>query len=61
MLKQEFLKDKFCFKDGIWYSKTTCDKIYYDKDGNKGSFLNEQNSFWFKHRNEIILNGIEKM
>jgi SAM-dependent methyltransferase len=39
--------------DEIWYSKTKQD-ISYPADGNKNTFLVEENSFWFKHRNNCI-------
>ena len=45
--------------DGIWYSK---DKSFvsYPEEGNSMCFQIEENSFWFNHRNNIILEVIKK-
>lgn len=41
-------------KDGIWYSKDT-ERISYPSDGNEACFAIEDNSFWFRHRNNCIV------
>ena len=40
--------------DGIYYSKHNA-QLSYPEDGNSISFQLEENSFWFQHRNEVIL------
>ena len=41
-------------EDGIWYSKDS-ENISYPSDGNEASFAIEENSFWFRHRNNCIV------
>jgi SAM-dependent methyltransferase len=43
--------------DGIWYSKGKSN-ISYPEDGNEICFQIEENSFWFTHRNSVILDLI---
>jgi len=45
------------FQNGIWVSKTSI-KIAYPPDANKVYSEIEENSFWFNHRNQIILKAI---
>lgn len=40
-------------EDGIWYSKNS-DEISYPETGHQSCFAVEDNSFWFKHRNNCI-------
>ncbi len=44
--------------DGIWYSSNTED-ISYPSDGNDACFAIEENSFWFKHRNNCIASVVK--
>ena len=44
--------------DDIWYSKGRLN-ISYPKDGNSNCLQIEENSFWFKHRNSMILDIIK--
>jgi SAM-dependent methyltransferase len=46
------------FIDDIWYSKGSSN-ISYPTDGNANCFQIEENSFWFKHRNSVILDLIK--
>lgn len=46
-------------KDGIWHAKTASD-ISYPEAGNEICYQIEENSFWFKHRNNCILTAIKK-
>ncbi|MEM7550843.1 MAG: class I SAM-dependent methyltransferase [Bacteroidota bacterium] len=41
-------------KDGIWFSSDV-KKISYPKAGNDAYYQVEENSFWFKHRNNCIV------
>lgn len=43
--------------DNIWYSNNTSE-ISYPQDGNIRCFNIEDNSFWFKHRNNCIIAAI---
>ena len=45
--------------DGIWYSKGTSN-ISYPEMGNSSCFQLEDNSFWFKHRNLVIIEVLKK-
>jgi len=40
--------------DGIWYSNGASN-ISYPEEGNSTCFELEDNSFWFKHRNSVII------
>lgn len=44
--------------DDIWYSKGTS-TISYPEEGNDNCFQIEENSFWFNHRNSVILDLIK--
>lgn len=46
-------------RDGIWYSKQS-KEISYPSKGNQDCFQIEENSFWFKHRNNCILEAVKK-
>lgn len=45
--------------DRIWYSTIT-NEISYPSDGNQRLFEIENNSFWFRHRNQCILSVVEQ-
>ncbi|NOQ16211.1 MAG: methyltransferase domain-containing protein [Methyloprofundus sp.] len=44
--------------NGIWYSKES-QTLSYPTDGNESCFTVEDNSFWFKHRNNCIISIIK--
>lgn len=44
-------------EDGIWYSADTED-ISYPAEGNEALFAIEDESFWFKHRNNCIVSVV---
>jgi SAM-dependent methyltransferase len=46
-------------KDGIWYS-TKKAAISYPDEGNEHCFQIEDNSFWFRHRNNCIVEVLKK-
>jgi len=46
-------------KNKIFFSKTES-KISYPEDGNEICFQVEENSFWFRHRNNCIAEGVTK-
>lgn len=48
------LSDNLERKEGIWYSKTKIDVSYPD-NGNDLCFQIEDDSYWFKHRNNCII------
>lgn len=48
----EFAENLF-FKDGIWFSRNNRE-ISYPPEGNKNYYEIEENSFWFRHRNNCI-------
>lgn len=55
MLEIETISDELVpGDDGIWYSRNTSD-VSYPTDGNTHCFEIENQSFWFKHRNDCIL------
>lgn len=39
---------------GIWFSRKS-ERVAYPDDGNAGCFQVEEHSFWFRHRNTVIL------
>lgn len=43
--------------DGIFYSKITSE-ISYPEDGNEKCMQIEDNSFWFNHRNNVIIRSV---
>lgn len=45
-------------KNGIYYSKTES-TISYPEDGNERYMQIEEDSFWFKHRNNIITSSVK--
>ena len=47
-------------KNGIYYSKNDT-SISYPEEGNANCMQYEDDSFWFKHRNNIISNSIKKV
>jgi hypothetical protein len=46
-------------KDGIYFSEKSS-VISYPEKGNEDFFMIEENSFWFKHRNECIYEAFKK-
>jgi SAM-dependent methyltransferase len=44
--------------DGIWYS-TDIESISYPSEGNDSCFAIEENSFWFRHRNNCIASVVK--
>jgi len=46
-------------EDGIFFSKKTS-KVSYPEQGNEHYLDIEQSSFWFKHRNRIIIESVKK-
>lgn len=54
MLNISEISDILELRDGVWHSKTKSD-ISYPDCGNELCFQIEDNSFWFKHRNNCIL------
>jgi SAM-dependent methyltransferase len=47
------------FQDGIWFADIKTE-ISYPTDGNNSCFQIEEESFWFKHRNNCILSVLNK-
>lgn len=45
--------------DGIWYSKSQT-HVSYPDEGNSLSFQLEENSWWFKNRNKLIVSLVNK-
>ena len=54
----DFAENLF-LKDGIWFSKDS-KEISYPEEGNMNCFEIENDSFWFKHRNNCIITAVEK-
>ena len=47
-------------QDGIWYASKT-DKVSYPRKGNEQCFGIEDQSFWFRHRNDCIREMVRKI
>ncbi len=54
---KKVIRSKLEYKDGIYFSQNT-NKISYPKEGYQNCFLVEDNSFWFNHRNNCIMEVI---
>lgn len=56
--------DNYCQKmilheKGFWINENNADSISYPEGGNELFAEIEEQSFWFIHRNEVIINGIK--
>lgn len=49
----------FSFQDGIWYAANSS-KLSYPDEGHEDCFEIEENSFWFRHRNNCLVSVIQK-
>ncbi len=54
---RKVIRSKLEYRDGIYFAKNTS-KTYYPEEGHKNIFQIEDNSFWFKHRNNCIIEVI---
>lgn len=45
--------------DGIWRPETVTD-VSYPADGNDACFAVEEGSYWFRHRNDVVLAAIRR-
>lgn len=57
-MKIKDFSDNLYLKDGIWFSKNKRE-ISYPKKGNMICYEIEKNSFWFKHRNNCIIEAVK--
>ncbi len=46
-------------RNGVWHSLKQ-EEISYPTEGNENCFQIEENSFWFKHRNQCIISLVKK-
>ncbi len=53
------MKSNLELKDGIWFSGKSVARSYPDNDSND-YFTIEDDSFWFKHRNDCILESVRQ-
>jgi hypothetical protein len=51
--------DNVIEKDGIFFCKNNV-SVSYPEDGNQSCFVIEDNSFWFRHRNNCIVETVKK-
>lgn len=58
-MSQAFNTQGLIKKDGIWYADKKT-PISYPDEGNDGCYQVEENSFWFRHRNNCIIELIKK-
>lgn len=47
------------FENGIWYSRTN-QQVSYPEEGNQLCYQLEDESFWFRHRNNCIVCAVKK-
>lgn len=59
MINIEAYTSNLIEKDGIFFSKNNI-KISYPEDANDNFFKIEEESFWFKHRNNCITEAVSK-
>ena len=51
---EQFSSSITCNADGIYYEDSS-ETISYPESGNDDCFEIEENSFWFRHRNDCII------
>ena len=51
---ESFTDNLYLADNSIWYSRKDEVEVSYPEEGNANCFEVEDNSFWFKHRNECI-------
>ncbi|MBL4752370.1 MAG: class I SAM-dependent methyltransferase [Flavobacteriales bacterium] len=56
---EEIAKNVSKGEDGIYYSKNSS-TISYPESGNENFMQIEQDSFWFNHRNNVIIEAVKK-
>ncbi len=56
----EKLAGKFLCQDGVYLSPARPDKISYPEDWNERFYSIEDESYWFRHRNEVIKTVIQR-
>ena len=55
---KKIVRSKIEYKDGICFCSQNINKISFPKEGYQNCFQIEDNSFWFKHRNNCIIETI---
>jgi SAM-dependent methyltransferase len=55
MIVSEIATNLTMLEEGIWISRNASQNISYPKDGNSACLTIEEQSFWFKHRNECLI------
>ncbi len=58
-MQLEKFSDELVERDGIFFAKKQSD-VSYPKEGNDICFQFEENSFWFRHRNNCITEAVRK-
>lgn len=58
-LEQQMVKAGFTRKDGVWFSPILSE-VSYPASGNDACLELEQDSFWFNHRNRIIISLLKR-
>jgi SAM-dependent methyltransferase len=58
---KDVLSEKFDFKSGIWYSNITKKDLSYPTDCYDTYFEVEEESFWFRHRKNILVLLIKRL
>lgn len=53
------IADNVFLENGIWFSKNISE-VSYPKTGNMNCYEIEQDSFWFKHRNNCIIESVKQ-
>ena len=56
---KKIVRSKIEYKDGICFCSQNTNKISFPKESYQNCFLVEDNSFWFKHRNDCIVEVID--
>lgn len=60
MINIEEITSKLEFKDGIWFSESDT-AVSYPESGNVYTFQYEDFSFWYKHRNNCIIETVKNL
>ena len=59
MIDPDITQNLVCTENGVWTSPKISD-VSYPKDAHRHLFSIEENSFWFQHRNNFIIELLQR-
>lgn len=60
MIVSEIASNLKLLEEGIWISRNASQDISYPKDGNSACLKIEEQFFWFKHRNDCLIEVLKR-